>query len=92
MFLIVPAIINVPMGLCALYFIDIIGLKKSIWICTTLSTIGNLIRLGTLFHDGSNYEDCEQNRTGIISDTGECPQFHLGYDFSSSLISNTMVS
>ena len=82
-FFIVPMIMNIPIGLCALYFIDVIGLKKSLWICTTCSTIGFSIRLSTLFHDGSNYDNCEKkiNETDIDGYS----QLHVGPKFSAAL-------
>ena len=39
-------IAHLLVGLCALYFVDIIGLKKSFWIGSTLGLIGTCVRLG----------------------------------------------
>ena len=89
-FFIVPMIMNIPIGLCALYFIDGIGLKKSLWICTTCSTIGNSVRLMTLFHDGSNFDGCEEDINGTISDIEGYSQFHVGSEFS-VILSNALL-
>ena len=80
-FFILPMIMNIPIGLCALYFTDLIGLKKSLWICTTCTTIGNFIRSATLFHDGSNYDHCKQNINEPISDKDGVFSMKLGSDF-----------
>ena len=72
----VPMILNIPIGLFALYFVDMIGLKKTLWICTSCCTIGSFIQLTTLFHDGSNYDDCKKRKNGIVMDADEWFQFN----------------
>ena len=72
----VPMISIIPVGLFGLYFVDMIGLKKTLWICTSCCTIGSLIQLTTLFHDGSNYDDCKESINGIVIDADEWFQFN----------------
>ena len=43
---IVQMLANIPTGLFVLYFVDIIGLKKSFWMSTTLNVVGTCVRLG----------------------------------------------
>ena len=45
-FYIVQNLTYVPFGLLTIYFVDFIGLKKSVWICTTFNAIGSGVRLG----------------------------------------------
>ena len=45
-FYIVQTLTYVPFGILAIYLVDIIGLKKSLWIGTTFNVIGTGVRLG----------------------------------------------
>ena len=45
-FYIVVVLMQIPVGLFALYFVDFIGLKKTFWISTSLNVIGTGLRLG----------------------------------------------
>ena len=44
-------LVNVPVGLLGLYFVDFIGLKKSFWIGTAFNVIGTGFRLGGVICD-----------------------------------------
>ena len=44
-------LVNVPVGLLGLYFVDFIGLKKSFWIGTAFNVIGTGFRLGEVLCD-----------------------------------------
>ena len=44
-FYIVAVLMQIPVGLFALYFVDFIGLKKTFWISTSLNVIGTGLRL-----------------------------------------------
>jgi len=94
LFYTVPMILNIPIGLFGLYFVDIIGLKKTLWFCTLCCTIGNFIRLATLFHDGSNYDDCKQSINGIVIDA-DFPEWYcpsLDWNYKIALIGSAIAS
>lgn len=66
-FSIVFMIVGVPVGIFGIYIIDKIGLKWSMWVAVTCNTIGTGIRLGTMFHDGSNIENCPDSPGPIMA-------------------------
>ena len=54
---------SLPAALFSFYFVDGIGFKKTVWLIATCLSTGLTMRLGTLFHDGSNGESCDNNIT-----------------------------
>ena len=50
-FFTVQMLAHVPAGFFALYFVDIIGLKKSLWIGSTFGIIGTCVRIGGFLND-----------------------------------------
>ena len=45
-FFIIQMATKVPAGFLALYYVDVIGLKKSFWIVSSFGLIGTCVRLG----------------------------------------------
>ena len=113
---IVQMLVNIPVGLFGLYFVDFIGLKKSFWIGTAFNVIGTGFRLGgvicdgiyihthsivsflirywiwdigllsvynpnrgTIFHDGSDSQNCAYNKTDVEFTNWFCPSPKWGY-------------
>jgi len=78
-FYIVQMLAYVPVGLFTLYIVDIIGLKKSLWISSAFNAVGTGLRLVTAFHDGSSHENCQNNTTDVEYSNWYCPSPKWGY-------------
>ena len=55
-------LVGIPVGFVAIYCVDIIGLRKSIWIAAAFNLAGSVVRLSTLFH-----EELDQNGNFIAA-------------------------
>ena len=55
--------VSIPAAFFSFYYVDGIGFKKTMWMIAASSCSGLTMRLGTLFHEGTNNEFCQKNIT-----------------------------